>query len=791
MPNRRTVRFLEESNTSEERLKVLEQTIDALKETVEIHRNSAQKYSSLFNNTSDGIWINDLSGVIVEVNEAYSRMSGYSKEEIIGKHISKFECIDSPQEIANHIKKVLEMGGHDRFESQHCRKDGSTYDVDITALYLPEQQSGQMAIFIRDITGRKSAERALRYSEERFRLVAEAAKVLVYEFDVEQGTIVIFQGEGAIGYSKGEMPSSRDWWLNQIHPDDRELVEEKSNKAMEAFRDILLEYRVRHKRGDYIVVHNRLHFIRNNAGKVIRIVGGVRDITERKKAEETLKENQERLELAQRVAHLGSWEFYVKEDRAVWSKAMFSIFGIKLQKEAPNIAEYSKLIHPDDLKAVAEKMDKLLTSGKLGEGLSFDYRIVEPDGSIRYLHSERLVREVDENGKAKRIVGIEQDITERMKAESAIKESEQRYHSLFSSLTEGFAYCQMIFNEEDEPVDFVYLEINDAFERQTGLQRENVVGRKVSEAIPGTREANPELIERYGKVAKTGNPERFEIFFKPISTWFDISVYSPKQGYFIAVFENITSRKEAQAELEGYAKRLEEEVEERTKQLRGAERLAAIGQTAGMVGHDIRNPLQAMISDVYLLRNELTATAECETKEGVVESLDSIENNIAYVDKIVSDLQDYTRPLTPSIKSVYLKQLLDKVLNCMRIPDNVKAEVVADEALVIQSDGDYLRRALTNLIMNAIQAMPNGGILTIDARRSNGTVRISVKDTGVGISEKDRGNLFKPLFTTKSKGQGLGLAVVKRLIEGLNGRVSFESEEGKGTKFIIEVPVSA
>ena len=128
----------------------------------------------------------------------------------------------------------------------------------------------------------------------------------------------------------------------------------------------------------------------------------------------------------------------------------------------------------------------------------------------------------------------------------------------------GYAYCRMIFNERDEPVDFVYLEINDAFERLTGLKREDVVGRRVSEAIPGTREANPEIFEIYGRVARTGKTESFEVFFKPLNMWLNISVYGPKRDYFVAIFENITKRKELEQELNSYNQRLEEVVARRT-----------------------------------------------------------------------------------------------------------------------------------------------------------------------------------------------------------------------------------
>lgn len=156
------------------------------------------------------------------------------------------------------------------------------------------------------------------------------------------------------------------------------------------------------------------------------------------------------------------------------------------------------------------------------------------------------------------------NVDEKKKAEEALKESEEKYRSLFENMINGYAYCKMIFDEKDEPVDFIYLEINDAFEKLTGLKREAVVRRKVSEAIPGTKEANPEIFGIYGRVARTGKAESFEIFFKPLSIWLDISVYGPKKGHFVAIFENITKRKELEQELNSYNQRLEEVVARRT-----------------------------------------------------------------------------------------------------------------------------------------------------------------------------------------------------------------------------------
>jgi len=144
-------------------------------------------------------------------------------------------------------------------------------------------------------------------------------------------------------------------------------------------------------------------------------------------------------------------------------------------------------------------------------------------------------------------IGIIRDITERKKAEEIIREKEQRYRSLFENMMDGFAHCRMLFDEQNNPVDFVYLDVNKSFEQLMGLK--NVVGKKVTEVIPGIKESHPELFDIYGRVALTGKSERFEIHFKPLAIWLFISVYSPKQGYFVAVFDNITERKKSESEL--------------------------------------------------------------------------------------------------------------------------------------------------------------------------------------------------------------------------------------------------
>jgi two-component system sensor histidine kinase AtoS len=208
-----------------------------------------------------------------------------------------------------------------------------------------------------------------------------------------------------------------------------------------------------------------------------------------------------------------------------------------------------------------------------------------------------------------------------------------------------------------------------------------------------------------------------------------------------------------------------------------------------MVGHDIRNPLQAITGDLYLAKEGLASCSEGDGKKDALASLIEIEKNIDYINKIVQDLQDYARPLNPNPGEADLKFIIEKMLQKNGLPENVKVSVkVEDEARKVVADADYVKRILYNLVINAVQAMPKGGKLTIHVHKEANDVVITVKDTGIGIPDSVKGKLFTPMFTTKSKGQGFGLPVVKRMTESLGGTVSFESQEGKGTTFTVRLP---
>ncbi|MGZ4904802.1 MAG: ATP-binding protein [Halobacteriota archaeon] len=225
--------------------------------------------------------------------------------------------------------------------------------------------------------------------------------------------------------------------------------------------------------------------------------------------------------------------------------------------------------------------------------------------------------------------------------------------------------------------------------------------------------------------------------------------------------------------------------------LSDVQRLAGIGESASMIGHDLRNPLQAMqyILDLQKLRfgHMPPETRALDDWQNVQVLCEKMSEQIYYMDKIVSDLQDYARPVAPEREQVAISTLINEVLESLPHTDGVETTVDAHD-LIITADPYLMRRVFANLILNAVQAMPEGGRLMISATTADDSVAISVRDTGVGIPEEMIDTLFSPLATGKAKGTGLGLAVVKRIVEAHNSTITFESEEGKGTTFTVTLP---
>jgi len=259
---------------------------------------------------------------------------------------------------------------------------------------------------------------------------------------------------------------------------------------------------------------------------------------------------------------------------------------------------------------------------------------------------------------------------------------------------------------------------------------------------------------------------------------------------------DITDRKKMEQALKDNAESLERLVEERTRELREAERLSAIGEVAAAVGHDLRNPLQAVVNDLYSVKTKLETLPASQQKGAVeqsfVETIRKIEQQVEYMNNIISELQDLARPVSPRLTETDLLALLRDVIASTDVPANISIRLDAEhgqEFTKSMADGVMMRRVFSNMITNAIQAMPSGGHLVIEAAPRGENLSVGFRDDGVGMTKETLDKLFRPLFTTKSKGQGLGLATCKRLVEAQGGSITVESQVGEGTTFTVNVPL--
>jgi len=384
-------------------------------------------------------------------------------------------------------------------------------------------------------------------------------------------------------------------------------------------------------------------------------------------------------------------------------------------------------------------------------------------------------------------------INQRKQAEESLRASEENLNITLNSIGDA-----VIATDTEGQV----IRMNPVAERLTGWNLSEAKGRPLKEVFKiinedtrNTVESPVERVFREGVVVGLGN---HTILISKDGTEFPVddsgapikNDQSEIAGV-VLVFRDVTEKRQMEKALKDYSEKLEERVEQRTKELRDAqeklirkEKLAMLGQLAGGVGHELRNPLGVISNAVYYLKMVLP-----DAEENVKEYFETISSEVVRSTKIVSDLLDLSRTTPAEREQVEVSELMAESLDRRSPPKEVEVVTeIGPDLPPLFLDPRQIGQVFDNLFTNAYQAMSEGGKLNIEAKAEEDKLLLSFKDTGCGIPRENMEKLFEPLFTTRARGIGLGLAVSKNLVETNGGSIGVESEEGKGSIFTVILP---
>ena len=506
------------------------------------------------------------------------------------------------------------------------------------------------------------------------------------------------------------------------------------------------------------------------------------EIEHRKRAEEEVRQQRVHLEEAQRLADLGSWMWDIEEGRVTWSDQLYQIYGVRRGDFAGTLDDFVRRIHEDDRATVREEVARALQSG---QGFRIKERIMRPSGEMRYLQSCGEVVK-DDNGKPIKMLGICQDVTERTKAENALRDSEEQHRLLVKSVTD---YAIFMLDARGAVVSW-----NAGAERIKQYSAEEIIGRHFSTFYTPEDRARDEPDRALKAAAQHGRYEAEGWRMRKDGTrlWSTVvlDAIHDDDGRLIGfakITRDITERREAQIELE-----------KTREQLAQSQKLEAIGQLTGGIAHDFNNLLMIVSGNAQILRRRLTDPQ-------VLRSVDAIHAAAGRGESLTRQLLAFSRRQKLNPVVIDLGERLSNMREMLH--SSLRGDIdliidVAPDAWLVEADVAELELAILNVAVNARDAMPEGGSFTISIRNTRlaptaavhplegDFVALSMTDTGSGISPEHMSKVFDPFFTTKpvGKGTGLGLSQVHGFALQSGGAAHIASEIGQGTTITIYIP---
>jgi PAS domain S-box-containing protein len=756
------------------------------------------------------------------VNEGALKNLGYTREKI--QTMTPMDIKPEFDEVS--FRKVLTPLLRDEqeklvFQTIHQRADGSLYPVEVHLQLIEDDQDSVFLAVILDITRRRQSEEALRASEERWKLALQGSNDGIWDWNIKTNKVFYsVRWKEMLGFEDHEIANERDEWAKRVHPDD-------INKVMQTIQDHLAkktpfytsEHRVLCKDGTSKWILDRGQALWDEAGNPVRMVGSHTDVTDRKRAEEVLRESQERLSLALEVAHMVTWDFDILTNHLVAAGAVDLVFGLPRGSSVPSYEDFFNFVHPEDRKSVSQALTR---SVEEGAEYRLEYRVVWPDGTLHWVSAEGQAYR-DATGKPIRVVGVAIDITERKRAEEVLKQQNQ-CSQLFSEITLNIRQSLKL----DEILQTAVTEV------QRLLHADRVLvfqlgpdgsGHVVQEAVvpgwPVTLGQNlldpcfhQDFKDRYrqGRIGSIADIDRGDIepchveFLKQFGVRANlvipILVKEDVWGLLIA-HQCSAPREWASFEVElmrqlgdqigialSQAQLLEQETRQRQELARSN---ADLQQFAYVASHDLQEPLRMVASYLQLLERRYKDKLDTDANEFINYAVDGASR----MQNLINDLLAYSRVGTQGkpFKSTNYEQVFRRVMLHLKIAIEESGAVITHDHPfpIVHADESQLVQVLQNLISNAIKFRGDQAPhIHIGAQHVNEEWVFSVKDQGIGIDPQYKERIFM-IFQrlhnrTEYVGTGIGLAICKRIVERHGGRIWVESELVKGSTFYFTIP---
>lgn len=749
--------------------------------------STTEWFRGLLEAAPDGMVILDADGNIVFVNTQTESLFGYSRESLIGNPheiLIPRQYRDEGKPGRSYFGSVLSSPIINGLSLIGLRSDGREFpaEVSLRPLHLETARGQLVATTIRDITERRRAEQALRESEARLSKTTENAPGLIYQFVLRpDGTAYMPYASAwclsTFGVDPADLTRSADPLTALIHPDDMADFQKSVELSHSTMQPWNWEGRFVGRNGDPLYMQGNARPERMDDESTLWN-GVLTDISEIKRAEEALRSSEQQFRsLVDNIP--GAVYKYALDSEWTMdfiSEVIQSISGYPASDFINNSARsYLSIVHPEDVEQMQTGMAASIAAR---QPYACEYRIIHADGSTRWVY-EKGQAVPDPNGHPEYLIGSIFDVTDRREMESALRESDKQFRSIFENMQDGYILASM---------EGVILLTNPATARILGYNSpEELVGKKMARDIymnPDDRENLRAILEEQGSVSG------YNLTFKRKDgemVWIEDSAHYvyDAAGKPIAVeglVRDITERKHAERAL--LVAREAAETANRAK-----------GEFLANMSHEIRTPMNAIIGMAHLaLKTDLTPR-----QSGYLRKIDGAATTLL---GIINDILDFSKieagKLVMERISFDLQEIVDSMADMFAYraqEKEVEFLLSIDAAVPTALVGDPLRvgQVLTNLVSNAMKFTETGEILIRVQNESitedSVVLRFIVQDTGIGLTEEQRGRLFQSFTqadsstTRKYGGTGLGLTICKRLVELMDGDIEVESEAGVGSTF--------